>query len=33
VPLQAGQTVEAVQLPAAAGSGDTGIHIFAVAVG
>jgi beta-glucosidase len=33
VPLEAGQTVAAVQLPAAAGSGDTGIHIFAVAVG
>jgi len=32
VPLQAGQTVEAVQLPSA-GSGDSGIHIFAVAVG
>jgi hypothetical protein len=32
VPLEAGQTVEAVELPSA-GSGDTGIHIFAVAVG
>ena len=32
VPLEAGQTVEAVQLPSA-GSGDSGIHIFAVAVG
>jgi beta-glucosidase len=33
VPLQAGQTVAAVQLPASGGSGETGIHIFAIAVG
>jgi predicted alpha-1,2-mannosidase len=33
VPLEAGKTVAAVQLPEAAGSGDTGIHIFAIAVG
>lgn len=32
VPLDPSRTLEAVQLPAA-GSGDTGIHIFAVAVG
>jgi predicted alpha-1,2-mannosidase len=32
VPLDPSRTVEAVQLPAA-GSGDTGIHIFAVAIG
>jgi hypothetical protein len=33
VPLETGKTVEAVQLPVASGSGDTGTHIFAIAVG
>jgi hypothetical protein len=33
VPPEAGQTVEAVQLPSASGSGETGIHIFEIAVG
>jgi hypothetical protein len=33
VPLQAGRSVAAVQLPSAAGPGETGIHVFAIAVG